>query len=433
MNTTRRHILRSSSATIALPFLESFGFRPFISAATPQRRDIPKRMVFMGIGYGVTKESWYPDIRDTGEGYTLSDGLKPLAKHKQDFTIIQNLQHANSRDGHSGSTFWLTGADRFAIPGQTFHNTISADQVAAGQFGKHTRYTSVQLDGAFGYNSGGHGPGSSLAWNRQGKSLAALPSPVAFFHKLFSGEDMPLAQRQALLADEQSVLDTILADANSIKGTLTPTDRDKMDEYFQSIREIETRIAKEESWLHIPKKKPSHPVKEPAESLEGIPSVKAMYDLMLAAMQVDASRVFTYRMPVDSFISSFGATISAHNMSHYAGGERTEVSKKRDRTHAALLSDFIDKLKATKEADGSSLFDHLTLTWGSNLSKTHSLTNCPTLVTGGGSGFQHGHHLVMEDKKTPLCNLWLSILQGSGVQAKSFGDSTGTLEELLTA
>lgn len=427
---SRRAVLRSSSAFIALPFLESFGFTRFVKAAPVQKQDIPKRMIFLGIGYGVTKESWYPDANDTGRGYALPDGLQPLSKHREDFTVIQNLEHANSRDGHSGSTFWLTGADRFAVPGQSFHNTVSVDQVAAEHFGKETRHTSIQLNGAAGYGSGGHGPGASLAWNRQGKSLSALPSPVALFHRLFSGDQMPLEQRQALLADERSVLDTVLADARSVKRKLTQTDRAKMDEYFQSIREIETRIAKDTSWLHVPKKQPTKPVREPAESLDGVPAVRMMYELMVAAMQVDASRVFSYRMPVDSFITSFGATISAHNMSHYAGGERTEVSMKRDRVHAALLADFIDRMKATREADGSSLLDHVALTWGSNLSKTHSLTNCPTLVAGGGAGIVHGRHLVMSDKKTPLCNLWLSLLQGVGIPVQAFGDSTGKIAEL---
>ena len=432
---SRRAFLKSSSACIALPFLESFAFPRLASAAAtaaPVRAEIAKRVIFLGIGYGVTQESWYPDVNHTGSDFKLSAGLKPLEKYKNDITVIQNLEHANSRDGHSGSTFWLTGADRYAIPGQSFNNTISVDQAAAAEFGKHTRYTSIQLDGGTGYNADGHGPGSSLSWNQQGKSLAALPTPVTFYHKLFSSDDMPLEKRQAMLADERSALDTVLEDAKSIKKTLTKVDREKIDEYFESIRDIETRIAKEKSWLHVPKKKPLNPVKEPSESLEGIKAVEAMYDLMLAAMQVDASRVFTYRMPNDSLISSLGASITAHNMSHYAGGERTEVSEMRDRTHAKLLARFIEKMKATPEADGSTLYDHVALTWGSNLSKTHSLKNCPTLITGGGANFVHGRHLVMNDKETPLCNLWLSTLKGVGIKTDSFGDSTGTIDELTT-
>ncbi|PAY16093.1 hypothetical protein CKO51_28215 [Rhodopirellula sp. SM50] len=426
---TRRAFLASSSAFVALPFLESFGYRRFASAAHVTADVAPKRMIFLGMGYGVTTETWYPDIKTPGCDYEIPESLQPLEKHKKDITIFQNLEHANSRDGHSGSTFWLTGADRYAVPGRSFHNTISVDQVAAAQFGGGTRFTSLHLNGG---DDNGHGPGS-ISWNNQGKPIAGMPHPVAMYHKLFSSDNMPLAQRQALLADDRSALDTVLSDARSVTKGLTKTDKDKIDEYFQSIREIEVRIAKDEKWLTVPKKQPTSPIKEPSETLEGIPEVEMAYDLMLAAMQVDASRVFTYRMPGDSFASSLGSSYSVHNLSHHPGSpERTRDSILRDQKNAELLAGFIKKLKASKEPDGSSLYDNVTLTFGSNLRTVHSLNNCPTLVTGGGAGFQHGRHLVME-KKTPLCNLWLSILQGSGVQAKTFGDATGVINELFQA
>lgn len=425
---SRRHFLRSSTATIALPFLPSLGFRRFASAKANAPTP-PKRMMFMGMGFGVTAHAWYPDQADTGYDYKLPEVLSPLAKHKKDISIVQNLQHAHSRNGHAGSTFWLTGADQYGVPGQSFHNTISVDQVAARQFGKQTRFTSIHVDGD---DLEGHGPGS-ISWNLQGKPILGMPHPVALYHKLFSGDSIPLDQRQALLADERSALDTVLSDARSAKKGLTKTDVDKLDEYFDSIRDIETRISKEERWLNVPKKKPTMPVDEPGESLEGAPAVEAVYDLMVAAMQVDASRVFTYRLPSDSFCASIGSSYSAHNLSHHNGDERTKDSMLRDRTHAKLLSGLIDKLKATKEADGSSLLAHVSLTFGSNLRLTHSLNNCPTLIAGGGAGFKHGRHLVMDDSQTPLCNLWLSTLRGSGIPSRSFGDANGLIEELFAA
>ena len=424
---SRRHFLRSSTAVIALPFLESFGFRRFASAAPVTAP--PKRMIFLGTGFGVTANAWYPDKDDTGYDYKLPECLTPLARHKQDFSILQHLEHANSRDGHSGSTFWLTGADRFAIPGRNFHNTISVDQVAASQFGNETRYTSLHIDGS---DLLGHGSGS-ISWNQNGKPILGLKNPVALYHKLFSGDGVPLEQRQAMLAEERSALDTVLSDARSVKRGLTKTDIDKLDEYFESIRDIETRISKEESWLNVPKKKPANPVKEPGESLEGAPAVQAVYDLMVAAMQVDATRVFTYRLPSDSFCASIGSSFSAHNLSHYAGTERTKDSILRDQAHAKLVAGLMDKLKATKEADGSSLLDNVALTFGSNLRSKHSLNNCPTLIAGGGAGFKQGRHLVMKEEKTPLCNLWLSTLRGSGVNADTFGDATGVIDELFEA
>jgi hypothetical protein len=430
---SRRGFLRSSSAVIALPFLESFRFRGSASSAVASAVAAPKRMVFLGMGFGVTADRWYPDVNTVGENYELPKVHNPLTRHKKDLTIIQNLMHQYSADGHSGSTFWLTGANRYAIPGQSFHNTISVDQVAAEIFGEHTRFTSIQLaaSGDAGASGDGHGPGYSLAWNRSGKPVAGLNTPVAAFHRLFSNDTTPLAERKQRLKEQRSVLDTVLADAQSVNRKINKTDNQKLDEYFESVREIEVRLGKEEKWLSVEKKLPSDPVKEPGESLEGYEEIRVMYDLMVAAMQVDATRVFTYRMPVNSLITSLGATMTAHSMSHYSEGERRTVSESRDTAHARLLAEFLDKLKASKEADGSSLFDNCSITLGTNLSSVHSLRNCPTLVTGGGAGIKHGRHLVMDDSKTPLCNLWLSLLKGSGINVESFGDSTGRIAELF--
>ena len=430
---TRRAFLKSSSATVALPFLESFGFRKFAKAAEVAAP--PKRMIWMGMGFGVTADKWFPKQEQVGTDYEFPEILKPLAKHRGDLTFIQNLMHQYSQDGHSGSTFWLTGANRYGVPGQSFHNTISVDQLAAETLGKDTRFTSIQLCAKGNSNSGGdgHGPGLSLAWNRRGKPVAGLDTPVAAYHRLFSDENTPLEERQARLLEQRSVLDTVMSDAKSVQRKLSKNDSEKIDEYFQSVREIEVRLSKEEQWLGVEKKRPHDPVAEPGESLLGYDELFVMADLMIAAMQVDASRVFTYRMPVDTLISSLGARISAHTMSHYSHGERRDVSEMRDLHVAKFMSSFLDKLKASKESDGSSLYDNLSMTLGTNLFSVHTLRNCPTLVTGGGAGFTHGRSLVMSDPKTPLCNLWLSQLQGSGISEDSFGDSTGVIDELFVA
>lgn len=180
----------------------------------------------------------------------------------------------------------------------------------------------------------------------------------------------------------------------------------------------------------MPKAKPTDPVEEPSE-VAGVEEVKIMYDLIVAALQADATRVLTYRQPVDSFIRSLGATITGHNMSHYQPGMRMEVSEMRDRKQSELLAGLIDKLKASKEPDGSSLFDHVSLSYGSNIQSIHYLDNCPTVITGGGAGMKHGRHLVMPDPKTPLCNLWLTLLNGCGIEVESHGDSTGVISELV--
>ncbi len=428
---TRRHFLRSSTALIGLPVLESLGFRRFASAAATKPAAPPKRFVFLGMGFGVTQDTWYPSQDEVGAGYTMPQGLAPLEKHRENLTIIQNLANQYNNEAHWGSTFWLTGANRYAEPGQSFHNTVSVDQVAAEQLGRDTRYTSVQLTYKGGDNSG-HGPGLSLAWNRQGKPVSALNTPVAAFHKLFSDDTTPLAQRQAELLKQRSILDTVLEDAKTTRRGLTPADQDKLDEYLQSIREIEQRLEKEKEWLEVPKQVPDPAPVEPDKSLQGVEEIKVMYDLMAAALQVDTTRVFTYRQPLDTFIRSLGATITAHNMSHYEPGPRMETSQMRDLEQSKLLARFLDRLQGIREADGSSLLDHTTVTLGSNIHSIHYLTNCPTIVAGGGAGIKHGRHLVTAPK-TPLCNLWLSLLRGSGLEAESHGDSTGTIEDLFVA
>ncbi len=231
---------------------------------------------------------------------------------------MQGLTNKFANEAHWGSTFWLTGANRFAEPGQSFHNTISADQMAAEVLGKDTRFTSIQL-GSPNAIENGHGPGLSLAWDRRGKPMAGLDNPLLAYHRLFSDETMPLTQRQAMLAQKRSVLDAVLTDARRVQRGLNKTDTDKLDEYFQGVRDIETRLSKDEQWLNVPK--PKVPLTEPKPGLAGRDEVALMYDLIVAALQTDATRVITYRQPVGSLLSSLDLKIAAHDMSHYTTGD----------------------------------------------------------------------------------------------------------------
>ena len=422
----RRHFLCGTGALIALPALESIGFRPFAVAAEKAKAAPPKRAVFLGIGFGVTKETWFPDLNDTGADYKLSEGLSPLARHKKDFTVVQGCSNQYSNEAHWGSTFWLTGANRYSVPGQNMANSISADQVAALQLGQDTRFASMQLDSGDS-SASGHGPGLSLAWDQRGKPVAGFNNPLQVFHKLFSADNLPLAQRQAAIAEKRSVLDAVLTEARRVQRGLSKTDNDKLDEYFQGIRDIETRLGKDEDWLDVPKAKA--PLAEPAPGLKGRDEIELMYNLIVAALQTDSTRVMSYRLPGQELLKSMDVTLSAHNISHYSPGDRMDASKARDKAHSELLAGLIDKLKATKEPDGLSLFDHTALAFGSNISSIHYLDNCPTILTGGGANLKLGQHLALP-KDTPLCNVWLTMLQGMGIQAERHGDSSGVVKEL---
>ena len=155
-----------------------------------------------------------------------------------------------------------------------------------------------------------------------------------------------------------------------------------------------------------------------------------MYELTAAALQTDSTRVVTYRLPIANLLTSLGVKVAPHDMSHYNPGERMEASQRRDAANSELLAGLLDKLKAVTEADGSRLFDHTTVVFGSNISNVHNLTNCPTLITGGGAGVKLGHHLVVS-KDTPLCNVWLTLLRGSGIELERHGDSSNVVKELI--
>lgn len=261
----------------------------------------------------------------------------------------------------------------------------------------------------------------------RGKPVAGLENPVQAFHRVFSNETTRLSERQAMLAQKRSVLDAVLTDASDLQRGLTKTDTDKLDEYFQSIRGIEVRLGKDEQWLTVPKIKP--PVAEPKPGLAGKEEIKVMYDLIVAALQTDATRVLTYRQPVGTLLQSPGIKVAPRDMSHYSPGDRMAASQMRDTTQSELLAGLIDKLKATKETDGTSLFEHIALAYGSNIRTIHYLDNCPMLLTGGGANLKLDHHLVVS-KHTPLCNVWLTMLHGIGVNAERHGDSTGVVKEI---
>ena len=423
---SRRQILRAGASLVALPMLESMGFRRFVCAN--EKAVPPKRMVFLGIGYGVTQETWFPDLKQKGANYELPAGLAPLKRHQPDFTIVQGLSNKFSDEAHWGSTFWLTGANRFE-GGAGFHNSISADQVAAAHLGRETRFSSLQLNGSDPDLPGnGHGPGLSLAWDVRGKPLAGLNSPFATYHRLFSTDSTPIEQRRAMLLQKRSVLDAVLEDASDLRRSLSKNDNSKLDEYFQSIRDIETSLGKEEQWQAVPK--PAAPLAEPSSGLTGLDEVRLMYDLIVAAFQTDSTRVITYRQPIAPVLTSLGIKVAPHDMSHYSPGERLQASQRRDIAHGELLAGLIDKLKSITQPDGKRLFDHTTLVFGSNIRSVHYLDNCPTILAGGGAGIRLGQHIVTP-KDTPLCNAWLTLLRGIGVNTTRHGDSTGIIPDLI--
>ncbi|MBG87111.1 MAG: hypothetical protein CMO80_09455 [Verrucomicrobiales bacterium] len=419
--TSRRSFLLSGSTALTLPWLESFS-RAAVSVP-------PTRLIFCGVGYGFTETSFYPT--KAGPLKQLTEGMSPLERHWKDITLIKNLTNIGAADPHGGSTSYLTCANTRGTAGKRFHNSISCDLLAGEHLGREMRYNSLVL-ASKEKNPGGHGQGMSLAWNKAGKPVSGLRGPVELYGRLFRQTGESPEQRDARLAKKRSILDTVLSDAKSLHRKVSKTDRDKLNEYFQSIREIETGLIKDTQWANRPKPKTDR--KAPPEGIEGETETLLTYELIALALQTQQTSVVSYRQPVASVIKSMGMNYDPHALSHYQGSPtRTSASQRRDQKCTEMLAKFIDILKRTKEPDGSSLFDHSILSWGTNIRHGHTIKDIPAIITGkGGRKIRHSRVVALPREDTPLANLWLTLLQQAGVPIDQFSNSTGTLPQLLS-
>lgn len=419
MNLNRRDLLLATGAGLLLPQLETFGGANDASKA-------PQRLVFLGFSYGFTEEFF---VRKPGREFELTPGMKPLERHRDDITIISNLWHANSREPHSGTVSYLTGANCLGTPGKRFHNSVSCDQVAARFMGRETRFASIQVTSP---ERDGHGGGSSLSWNENGKSLSGIAEPFRLYDLLFGGDDLTYEQKLEQLQRRRSVLDGYAEGIRSLNRQASAMDRERLEQYFQAIREIESRIEKEKLWANKPK--PSVDYETPDQSIRnGLEEIATMYDLIVLAMQTDLSRVFTYRQPLESLLKTMNITYTGHQLSHYHGSEnRTRDARKRELKQTELFATFIDRLKETRDVDGSRLFDNCLVSYGSNIRTGHMLKNVPAFVTGNAKGrIRHGQHIETPEE-TALCNLWLTMLQACDVPTEKFGDSDGRIDGLVS-
>jgi len=411
---SRRSFLKASGALVALPFLETFASAKQLSAATP------KRLVFLGGGFGFTHESFYPTKAGNFSDIELTKGLQPLKKHIKDLTLVSNLHNPHITDPHAGTAGYLAGSKL----------KISCDQVAAQSLGKNSRFSSLVLTTAG--KEGGHGSGGiSLSSGAGGKPMAGLKRPIDLYHKLFSGGGQSPETLNKMLAQKRSILDIVSTNASSIKHRVAKHDKEKMEEYFESLRDIELGLKRQAEWADIPKPKAPFDAPSP-EGLTGFEEIKVMLDMIIVALQTDSSRIATYRIPTDSLLKSLEISISSHAMSHYrSSASKKADSKKRDQKLMEYYAYFIDRLKDTEDRNGESLYDTTIASYGSNLRTGHTLKSCPALLSGGGTtNLKHGSHIMLPEL-TNMSNYWLTILQEAGVGIKQFNDSNGTISELL--
>ena len=416
--TSRRSFLKTAGLCLALPLMESY-------TAPKRPHQTKKKLIFCGLGFGFTEDTFFP--QEGGRLQTLPLGMQPLARHKQDITVISNLTNHGCSDPHEGSTNFLTGANLYGTSGKRFHNSISCDVLAGESLGADMRYNQLSLTGGDG---SGHGKGLSMSWSRAGKTVSGIKGPQALYARLFGQEKESPQQRQRRLAKKQSILDAVAGNSRYLNAKLTRTDKEKLDEYFQSIREIEQGLIKEAAWAQ--QAKPKVEFKLPKQ-IDGIAEIKLTYELMALALQSNQTAVISYRQPTNSLLKSLGIHQDPHALSHYSGSTtRTAASEKRDHMCTELLANFLDLLKSKKLADGSSLYEQSTLCWGSNIRTGHMLKNLPMIVAGNAlEKIKHGRHLILPEEDTPLSNLWLTLLQQYGIPVDHFGDSRGTVSELF--
>ena len=413
-NYSRRSFLGSAGGSLlSLPFLETF------ATAKELKAGAPIRLVFLGGGYGFTYQSFYPTEAGKFSEIGLTQGLKPLERHMDDLTMVANLHNPHIVDPHAGTAGYLSGAKL----------KVTCDQVAAKQF-NDARYPSLVLT-ANG-DASGHGSGGlSLSCSNAGKPIAGLQRPLDAYHMLFGNVGQSREETERMIAQKRSVLDVVSANSTSMKNRVSSEDKERLEEYFNSLREIEIGLQRQAEWADVPM--PEAPFGAPSQGLSGAEEIKIMLDLIIVALQTNSTRVVTYRLPIQSLLDSLDITMTAHTMSHYSSSVTKRAdSEKRDKKLMELFAYFIDRLKATKDLNGQTLYDTTIASFGSNLRTGHTLKSCPALLTGGGvKNIKHGRHIMLREL-TPMSNYWLTILQEAGVRGNQFNDSTGVLDELLS-
>ena len=413
---SRRAFLHGSGVSLALPFLEAMMPRVSSAAgATP-----PKRMVFACASLGIYGPSLYP--KETGRDYSLTPYLDVLKEHRDDFTLFSGVSHPDQAgaDGHTSQMTWLTSAKGPGLGG--FRNTISVDQLVAEKIGHETRYPSLVLSTA---------GQTSQSYTRSGVMVQAQSKPSQVFARLFlDGTPGEMQAQMRKLKEGRSIMDTVQEEAKRLERRVGGADREKLDEYYTSVREMEERLLKAEAWVQKPKPKvDARPPADVQNESDLIARMRLLFDLIPLALQTDSTRAITVLVQGRNDVPPVqGVTIDHHNLSHHGQDPmKIEQLQRIEREEFGDYRDLLAALKAKKEGGGS-LLDSTMVLFGSNLgnANSHDWHNLPLLLAGG--GFKHGQHVAYDAKNNqPMCNLFVSMLQRMGVEAGSFGSSTGTL------
>ncbi|QDU25480.1 hypothetical protein ETAA8_05480 [Anatilimnocola aggregata] len=414
---SRRSFLRAAGVTLALPMLDAL--QPKLRAG--EKKVVPRRMVCICTPLSVNPNYFFPT--DTGRDYTLSPYLEPLAELRNDFSVISGLSHPDVGSSHDSIFSFLTAAPHPEIRAG-FRNSISLDQFAAEHLGGQTRFPSLSLSAE----------GFGLSWTRSGALVPPDLYPASVFAKMFlDGRPDEVESQKRRLRNGKSILDTLHAQAKQLNPAIGTRDREKLDEYFTSVRELEQRMVVQQEWANRPK--PKVDAKQPANNMNSADLIgknRLMFDLIHLAIQTDSTRLITMLLLGTSNVPPIqGISAGHHDLSHHGQDpKKIEQLKILELEKMKTVQELLSKLKNTQE-EGESLLDRTMVYFSSNLgnASNHSTKNLPILFAGG--GFNHGQHLAFDPKSPPpLSNLYLSMLHRLGIPSDKFGSSSGTLTGL---
>ena len=415
---SRRSFLRAAGVTLALPVLESVA--PFARAAAA--RGPIRRMVCCCTTLGIHAENLFPT--KAGRDFELTPYLEPLKAMRGDFTVFSGVSHPEVDGGHSSEASFLSAAPH---PGaSSFRNTISLDQLVLEKLPPATRFGSLVLNTGQG--------GNGLSVSRSGVKLPADYRPSEVFKKLFvNGTAREVAQQSDRLRDGQSIMDTVAGDAKRLQGRVTARDREKLDEYFTTVREVEQRLKLAEAWAKKPKPQVSVPPPTDVQNAyDFVARTRLMFDLAHLALRTDSTRVITLAIAGHNSVPPVqGVTIDWHNLSHH-GKDPEKLAQLRiiELEQMKLLAEFLGKLRSSKEA-GADLLANTMVLYGSNLgnASSHDTRNMPMLLAGG--GFKHGQHLAFDEKNnTPVGQIYVAMLQRLGIETDTFASGKGRMKGL---
>ena len=440
----RRTFLRGMGVTMSLPLLDSM-----VPAQTPLARTAANPKVRMGlcfIPHGAVMANWTPEREGA---LTLSRTLMPLEPYKQNVVVVSNLAHAMAAPGGPGDNggdhtrspaVFLNGVHPKRTDGADIQAGVTIDQMAAARIGQETPLPSLELatedfSGLVGSCDVGFSCTymNTISWRTP--TTTPLPmeiNPRVVFDRLF-GDGATAEERMARIEQQRSILDAVTNQVRRLEGKLGATDRTRVSEYLETVREIERRIQLSEKQnnnadLSVPASPSGIPDDHQAHS-------KLMLDLMAISFQADITRVSTFMMAREVSYRTFpmlGISEAFHPASHHQNNpERLAQLTKIQAFHVNLWSYWLEKLRATPDGDGN-LLDHSLLLYGGAMSNSnvHNHSPLPIVVAGGAAGRMKGGRHLKYPENTPMANLLLTILEKAGIPQDSVGDSTGTLSEV---